>query len=105
MCGAGILSWLCCLVSPDEALEFYSEVTASPMTVHGPSLVGSYRSWKRVSLQARPPRYLSSAPVLQAALPAAILWVVDALTSKVRIRGSVSRRDRTIPWMEGYPSR
>jgi len=33
---------------------------------------------------------------IQAALLAAILWVVEVCTSKVRISGSVSRRGRTI---------
>ena len=36
------------------------------------------------------------ARVIQAALLAAILWVVEVCTSKVRISGSVSRRGRTM---------
>lgn len=36
------------------------------------------------------------ARVIQAALLATILWVVEVCTSKVRISGSVSRRCRTV---------
>ena len=43
--------------------------------------------------------------LFQAALPGAILCVVEVSTLKVRITGSASRRCRTISWMAGYCSR
>jgi hypothetical protein len=41
------------------------------------------------------------ARIIQAALLAAILWVVDVCTSKVRISGSASRRCRTASGSSG----
>ena len=64
----------------------------------------SFLKWRKVGRAmcgTRPVR----GGLFQAALPGAILSVVELSTLKVRITGSAPRRCRTISWMAGYCSR